>query len=142
VGAVLRLKSLAISEKQGNLHVAASTYHQLGMVAQRQGEFAAALERHLKSLAIWEKQGDLHSGASTYGQLGILAGLEGRIGECGRLLVRCIAAFRQTQDEHTAERNIRGFLLFHKRASTEDKQKLEAIWREAGFGPFPGATSQ
>ena len=33
------LKSLAIEEKQGNEHGAASTYHQLGMIAQEQRDF-------------------------------------------------------------------------------------------------------
>jgi hypothetical protein len=35
-------KSLAIKEKQGNEHGAASTYHQLGRIAQEQRDFGAA----------------------------------------------------------------------------------------------------
>jgi tetratricopeptide (TPR) repeat protein len=53
------VKSLAISEKQGDLHGAAITYHQLGMIAQRQQDFATAREWYLKSLDIKEKQGNL-----------------------------------------------------------------------------------
>jgi hypothetical protein len=127
---------------RGDQKVEASAYHQLGMIAQEQRDFAAAREWYLKSLAISEKQGILHGAASSYGALGILAGLEGRMEECGRFLVRSIAAFRQARDQHLAEQGVRNFLLFHKRASPEDKQKLEVIWHEAGFGPFPGETSQ
>jgi len=38
------VKSLAITEKRGDPRGAASTYHQLGMIAQEQREFAAALD--------------------------------------------------------------------------------------------------
>jgi tetratricopeptide (TPR) repeat protein len=67
------LKSVAISEKQGNEHVASNTYHQLGRVAQEQGDFAGAREWYLKSLAISEKQGNEQVAASTYHQLGVIA---------------------------------------------------------------------
>src|SRR2546422_8102194 len=53
---------------RSNLHGAASTYHQLGNIAQEQRDFATAREWYLKSLAIKEKQGNLHGAASTYGQ--------------------------------------------------------------------------
>ena len=59
--------------RQGILHYAATTYHQLGMIAQEQRDFATAREWYLKSLAIKEKQGDLHGAASTYHQLGRIA---------------------------------------------------------------------
>ena len=131
------LKSLAIKEKEGDLPGAASTYNQLGNVAGLQGDFAAARGWYLKSLAIKEKQGDLHGAAGTYGNLGILAGMQGSVEASGRWLTRCIAAFLRTDDQHAADRNVRSFLRFHRDASPADKQKLEAIWRDANLGPFP-----
>jgi tetratricopeptide (TPR) repeat protein len=132
------LKSLAISEQQGIEHRAAITYHQLGRVAEEQRDFETAREWYLKSLAIEEKQGNLHSAAGTYGQLGIISGLQGSLEDSGRWLSRCIAAFIQAHDQYNAEGNTRNFLIFHRHASPEDKEKLEAIWREANLGPFPG----
>jgi tetratricopeptide (TPR) repeat protein len=131
------LKSLAMSEKMGIEHYAAATYNQLGIIAQQQSDFERAREWYLKSLAIKEKQGNLHGAASTYGQLGLIAGSQGSFEDAGRWLTRCIGAFLQTHDQHAADRNIRNFLLFHKRASPDTKHKLEAIWREAGLGGFP-----
>src|SRR5271157_259154 len=51
----------------------ASAYHQLGMIAEEQRDFATAREWCLKSLAISEKQGILHGAALTYHQLGTIA---------------------------------------------------------------------
>ena len=54
-------------------HGAASTYHQLGIIAQEQRDFSAAEGWYKKSLAITEKQGNEHGAASTYHQLGRIA---------------------------------------------------------------------
>ena len=59
-------------EKQGNEHGAATTYHQLGMIALEQRDFAQAEQWYRKSLAIHqniEKQGNEHGAATTYHQL-------------------------------------------------------------------------
>ena len=66
-------KSLAIFEKQGNEHYAASTYHQFGRIAQEQRDFATAETWYQKSLASFEKQGNEHGAASIYHQLGRIA---------------------------------------------------------------------
>jgi tetratricopeptide (TPR) repeat protein len=131
------LKSLAIEEKQGNLQGAANTYHQLGIIAHQQGDFAIAREWYLKSLAFEEKQGNLHGAAGSYAQLGILAELQGSFEDAGKWLTRCITAFQQTNDQHGVERNVQNFRVICQRAPMEEKQKLRAIWLEAGLGPFP-----
>ena len=51
----------------------AAAYHQLGIIAQEQRDFAAAEQWYRKSLAIDEKQGNEHGAAITYYQLGIIA---------------------------------------------------------------------
>ena len=53
-------KSLAITEKQGNEHIAASTYHQLGIIAEEKREFKMAKAWYKKSLEIFEKQGNIN----------------------------------------------------------------------------------
>jgi tetratricopeptide (TPR) repeat protein len=50
----------------------AVAYHQLGMIAQDQRDFAAAREWYLNSLAIKERQGNLQGAARTYNQLGMV----------------------------------------------------------------------
>ncbi len=131
------LKSLAVFQKQGNLHAAATTYHKLGMLAQEEGDFGLSREWHQKSLAISLKQNNLHAAAICYGQLGLLAGMQGHFEESGKWLIRSIVAFRQTNDERSAQLVIRNFQIAHKRAPAEDQQKLEAQWRDAGLGEFP-----
>jgi tetratricopeptide (TPR) repeat protein len=49
------------------------TYHQLGIIAQEQGDFATAEQWYRKSLAIDEKLGNEHGAAVTYHQLGRIA---------------------------------------------------------------------
>jgi tetratricopeptide (TPR) repeat protein len=136
------LKSLDITEKQGDLHRAATTYHQLGIVAQKQQDLTSAREWYLRSLAIEEKQRNPHGAAGTYGQMGIIAGMQGGFEESGKWLVRAITAFLKTDDQHQAALQVRNFLTSHGRASPADKQKLEAIWREAGLPPFPTEPTQ
>jgi hypothetical protein len=57
-------------------------------------------------------------------------------------MVRSIAAFLEMDDQNSAQRNIRNFLVSHRLASPADKQKLEAIWRDANLGPFPTEPSE
>ncbi len=130
-------KSLAIEEKQGNEHGAASAYHQLGRIAQEQRDFAAAEQWYRKALAINEKQGNEHGAASTYGQLGILAGLQERFEESGQWLIRCITAFARCNDQHEAARNASNFMVTYRNAPAHTREKLAARWHEAGLGDLP-----
>jgi tetratricopeptide (TPR) repeat protein len=130
-------KSLAIKEKLGDEHGAASTYHQLGTVAQEQRDFAAAEQWYRKSLAIKEKLGDEHGAASTYGQLGLLAGQQGNFVESCQWLIKACMSFQRTADPALTAQTVGNFLIFYKRASPADRAKLEALWSEAGLGPFP-----
>jgi hypothetical protein len=63
--------------------------------------------------------------------------MQGRFEEGGIWLTRCIAAFLKTLDQDGAKQGVENFLVSHRRASPADKQKLEAIWRDANLGPFP-----
>jgi len=107
------------------------------MVAQEQRDLAAAEQWYRKSLAISEKQGNEHGAASTYCQLGILAGRRERFEEAGRWLIRSILAFARWNDRHGAQRNAGNFMVFYKRAPASVRQKLAAMWSEAGLGDLP-----
>jgi tetratricopeptide (TPR) repeat protein len=134
------LKSLAIKEQRRDMQGAATTYHQLGMVAQELRDFATAREWYRKSLAISEKQRP-HLAAGTYGQLGILAAMQGNVEEGGRWFARSIAGFQQTHDQHLVKHMVGNFLIAYGQASPGEKEKLKAVWLEAGLGPFPDTTA-
>jgi Tfp pilus assembly protein PilF len=130
------LKSLAIEERQGNEHGAATTYHQLGMVAQQRRDFAAAEQWYLKSLSIKEKLGNEHGAATTYHQLGRVAAEQQRPIEAGHLFARALAVFRKN-DPHNAQIATASFTTIHQAASPDEQRQLEALWSQAGLGPFP-----
>ena len=60
------------SVARGDSEHEASSYHNLGIIAQEQRDFETAREWYLKSLAFFEQQGNLHAGRS-YHNLGIIA---------------------------------------------------------------------
>ncbi|MEG3440446.1 tetratricopeptide repeat protein, partial [Pannus brasiliensis CCIBt3594] len=64
-------QALAIYVEFGDRFSQASTYHQLGIVAQELREFEEARENYRQALAIFVEFGDRFSQASTYHQLGI-----------------------------------------------------------------------
>jgi tetratricopeptide (TPR) repeat protein len=130
-------KSLAISEKLGIEHGAARTYHQLGMIAEEQRDFAAAEQWCRKALLIFEKLSDEHGATITYWQLGLSAAEQGNFVESGRWLIKALVSFQRTADPALAAQAVRDFLRSYKRASATDRAKLEALWSEAGLGPFP-----
>jgi len=72
-------------------HGAASTYHQLGVVAQEQGRFADAEQAYRQALELWLEFDDRHSAASTYHQLGVVAQEQGRFADAVTYLARAAA---------------------------------------------------
>ena len=131
------LKSLSVSENHGILHIAAATYHQLGIISESQQDYPTAREWGLKARAIYEKQSNLHGAACTYGLLGNVAARENNFVEAGNWFARAISGFGQTQDQHEVEKYGQNFLFAYRQGSQEEKEKLKAIWLQAGFGPFP-----
>jgi len=129
--------ALPIWQKLGDEHRAASTYHQLGIIAQEQRDFAAAEAWYRKSLAIKEKQGDEHGAAVTYRQLGVLAGGQGHFIDSGQWLIKAILTFHRTADPHLVRQAVQNFLVNYRNAPAADQTRLEALWKEAGLGPFP-----
>jgi hypothetical protein len=107
------------------------------MVAQEENDFKTAQEWYLKSLIIEKKQCNPHGIAQTLGQLGVLTGLAGEMEACAEYLNQCIAIFFKTNDQRSTELAKQHILLFHGEASTDNQQKMESIWQEAGLGPLP-----
>ena len=91
---------LAIGEA-GDEH-AASTYHQLGMIAQEQRDFASAEQWYRKALAIEEKQGNEHGAAITYHQLGIIAEEQRDFASAEQWYRKSLAIKEKQGDEHGA----------------------------------------
>jgi tetratricopeptide (TPR) repeat protein len=131
------VKSLAITERLGNEHVAAITYHHLGIIAEEQRDFRAAEQWYHKSLAIAERLGNEHGAAITYGQLGILAGLQEHYLESGQWSIKSLIAFLHAQDSRRAAQAGEIFMITYSKAAPEDREKLKAMWQEAGLGKFP-----
>ena len=63
-----------------------AAYHQLGMIAQEQRDFASAEQWYRKALAIEEKQGDEHGAAITYHYLGSIAQEQRDFAACGAVV--------------------------------------------------------
>lgn len=81
----------------------ASTYHQLGWVAQELHEFEVARQNYQQALQIKIEFNDRYEQASTYGQLGLLAEAEGNNSEAEANLQQALAIFVEFGDEYKAE---------------------------------------
>ena len=78
------------------------TYHQLGMIAQEQRDFASAEQWYRKSLAITEKQGNEHGAASTYHHLGIIAEEQRELAGAEQWYRKALAIEEKQRNEHGA----------------------------------------
>jgi tetratricopeptide (TPR) repeat protein len=76
---------LDIKRKLGNQSGIAITLHQLGMIAQQQGDYETARARYAESLDIKRKLGNQSGIAITLHQLGMLAEIAGDKTEAARL---------------------------------------------------------
>jgi tetratricopeptide (TPR) repeat protein len=74
-------KSLTIKEELGNRPGMATSYHQLGRVAQDRGDLGAAEDWYRKSLTIAEELGNRPGMADSYHQLGMVAQDRGELGQ-------------------------------------------------------------
>jgi hypothetical protein len=73
----------------------ASSYHQLGIVAQERGDLPAAEQWYRRSLQINEALGNRPGMALTYAQLGLLAERRGTLEAALDWTVRCVALFAE-----------------------------------------------
>lgn len=57
--------------------------------------------------------------------------------DSGQWVIKATLAFRRARDHPNARQAVQNFLFFHKAALAGDQARLEALWNEAGLGPFP-----
>ena len=81
---------------------AAIAYHQLGMLAEARGDYAAAEDWYRRSLTIRERLGDQAGTATSYGQLGLLYVQLGRVEEAVPFTLAALAFFAQAGSPNTA----------------------------------------
>ncbi len=82
----------------GILELEASSYHQLGRIAQEMLDFEKARHWYLKSLAISEKQGYLHAAAIGYHQMGRMAELQRSFEEARSWCLKALAVDKTQGD--------------------------------------------
>jgi tetratricopeptide (TPR) repeat protein len=126
-------RCLNIDEKIGNELGLASSYHQLGVVSQAEGDFEAAEKWYKKAVDILEKYYNEHDAAQSYGQLGVLHGLQKKFESSGRWFIKSIKVFVRTNDLHEAQKHSRNFMITYLSAPAAMREKLEALWKEAGL---------
>src|SRR5262249_1818043 len=117
-------RSLAIKERLGDHAGLASSYHQLGMLAQRRGEYGPAEEHYRRSLAIAERLGDQAGSARAQGQLGALYTEQGRAAEAVPFTVSALAFFAQAG---TPEANTMIYWLRAQRNALGDTRVAELL---------------
>jgi tetratricopeptide (TPR) repeat protein len=83
----------------------ASTYHQLGIVAQLRGDLDAAEGWYRRALAIQEELGDRPSMAKTYHNLGNVAYLRGDLDAAEGWYRRALAIQEELGERHGVGRN-------------------------------------
>ncbi|MEO1684154.1 MAG: tetratricopeptide repeat protein, partial [Cyanobacteria bacterium J06631_12] len=80
----------------------ASTYHQLGSVAEELREYEQARSHYQQALDIKIEYNDRYSQASTYGQLGLLAETQEDYAQAQKHLQQALEIFVEFNDEHSA----------------------------------------
>ncbi|MCB9435334.1 MAG: tetratricopeptide repeat protein, partial [Ardenticatenaceae bacterium] len=85
----------------------ASTYHQLGIVAQAQRQWETAVSHYQQALAIKIELNDRYSQASTYGQLGLLAEAQEQWAEAANHLLQALTIFAEFGDQHLTAQTVR-----------------------------------
>ncbi len=93
---------MKIKEDAGDSYKAASDYHQLGIVAQKQRQFEEARQYYLKALKIYEDAGDLYKAADEYHQLGIVAEEQRQFDEAISYYQKTFSIYEQFQDWYRA----------------------------------------
>ena len=100
-------EALRIFVEFNDRHAQAGTYHQLGMVAEDQGQWAEAERYYREALGIKIEFNDRYSQASTYHQLGVVAEEQGQwaeaAGHYGEALRICV----EFQDGHRRDMVLR-----------------------------------
>ncbi|MGK7875304.1 MAG: tetratricopeptide repeat protein, partial [Xenococcaceae cyanobacterium] len=108
----------------GDRHSQASTYHQLGRVAQELREFEQARRHYQQALSIYIEYGDRYSQAGTYHQLGMVAEELGEYEEAKTNYLQALQIYIEFQDSHNL--GIVARSIAHLYQTTKDESILTA----------------
>jgi tetratricopeptide (TPR) repeat protein len=119
-------QALAIYVEFGDRYSQASTYHQLGMVAQELGEYEEARNNYQQALAIKVEFGDRYEQASTYHQLGRVAEDLEEFQEAKTNFLQALSIWAEFNDQYSLETfSIPALIRLYQ--ATQDPSILEAV---------------
>jgi tetratricopeptide (TPR) repeat protein len=131
------LKSLAIKECRGDEHGAAQTYHQLGNVAQLRGDLDTAEAWYRRALPVFERTGDELHAAMAQAGLALAKLEEGLREEAAAWSARALPTLLRRGTEEQVQGMLQVFGTAYAQADAATKERLHAMWEEAGLGDFP-----
>ena len=111
-------------------HSQASTYHQLGIVAQALREYEQARSHYQQALDIKIEYNDRYSQASTYSQLGLLSETLEEFGQAQLHHLEDLRICTEFNDQHRIAFTLQNLGRVYK--STQEKQLLSAVGRDFG----------
>ncbi len=103
----------------------ASIYHNLGIVAQEQRQWAQAEQYYQQALQIYDEYNDRYSQASNYGQLGIMAQEQGQWPQAREYFLRTLEIFVEYKDDYYSGITLRNLALLGR--ANDDKGLPAAI---------------
>jgi tetratricopeptide (TPR) repeat protein len=126
-------RSRAILEELGDRPKMASSYVQIGILAQERGRLEEASDWYARSLAISEELGDRPGMAIVYGEFGLLAETQGNPGQALEWMVRCVTLFEQFPHPFTGP----GPVHLARLTAQLGIPALEACWLRVTGDPLP-----
>ena len=131
------MKALKLFEKLSDDHNMATTYHQLGRIAEERRDFDTAEKWYKKSLEIEVRQGNEHGAAQTYLVLGVMYKEKGSLIESSGWLVKSVIGFSKANHQEAAVVVTQAIMSNYKEATPEDRQKIRQLCENAGLGDIP-----
>jgi len=122
---------LAIYIEFNDHYEQAKVYHELGMVAQAQRQWAQAQDYYQQALAIKIEFNDRHKQASTYNNLGILAEKQEQWAEATNYFLTALRLWVEFADEYSASIALKGLARVYPH--TPDDSLLAAVGEVTGW---------
>ncbi|MEV2192285.1 tetratricopeptide repeat protein, partial [Streptomyces phaeochromogenes] len=126
-------QSLTIEKDLGNRPGMASTYHQLGRVAQERGRLDEAEDWYRQSLTIEKDLGNRPGLAMAYGQLSLLAEEQQQPSEALKWMVQCVTQLQQFPHPSTGP----GPAHLKRMTNSLGIRALEQTWQSVTGSPLP-----
>jgi tetratricopeptide (TPR) repeat protein len=111
------------------------TYHNLGMIALKLQNYAAAERLCSQALAILEKQGNKCDSANAYQVLGVIAVSQNSYLKAGQRFVKSIIGFSDCNATKEAHESALNFMKLYNKSPSGIRKKLITMW-EKSIGQF------